>query len=194
MSVTDRRPHALVVGGTGMLRGATLGLAERGYTVSVVARRQARLYPLADAARGLAGVVHPIAVDYRDTARLTAALTAARDRFGPIVLAVVWIHSTAPAAPLAVARLVGGPAGPCRYFHSLGSVSGDHTRIQPERRAAFAELDNVIYREIILGFVLEGGRSRWLTDGEISAGVLAAVDADQPRYVVGTVDPWHLRP
>lgn len=125
-----------------MLRGASLGLAARGYAVSVVARRQSRLDALVRAAAGLTGVIHPIALDYRDTDALTAALAAARSRLGPIGLA----------------------------------------------------LENIRYREIILGFVLEGDRSRWLTDAEISAGVLAAVDADQPRYIVGTVRPWHLRP
>ncbi|MEW6046902.1 MAG: short-chain dehydrogenase [Bacillota bacterium] len=183
-----------MVGGTGMLRDASLGLAERGYIVSVVARRQTRLEALMRAAAGLTGFIHPIALDYRDTEALTASLTAARSRFGPIALAVVWIHGTAPAAPLAVARLVGSPERPGRYFHVLGSASADPARPNPERVASFGALDNIQYREVILGFVLEGHGSRWLTDAEISAGVMAALDADQPRYIVGTVRPWHLRP
>lgn len=177
-----------------MLQGASLGLVKRGCTVSVVARRQAGLDALVRAAAGSSGALQPIAVDYRDTAALTAALAAARDRFGAFGLAVVWIHSTAPVAPLAVAKMVGSPGVPGRYFNVLGSASADPSRIHPEEQAAFAALDNVKYREIILGFVLEGRGSRWLTDAEISAGVLAAVDADQPRYIVGTVEPWRLHP
>lgn len=50
------------------------------------------------------------------------------------------------------------------------------------------------YRQVILGFAVEGGRSRWLTHDEISGGVVAAVRADEPYRVVGTVDPWSLRP
>lgn len=191
---TGNPPHALVVGGTGMLREATLGLVRQGYVVSVVARRQARLDALVQAAAGLPGAIHPIALDYRETGTLTARLAEARDRHGPFELAVIWIHSTAPAAPLAVARLVGTPDRPGRYFHVLGSATADPSRPDPDRQAAFAALPNIRYREVILGFVREGGRSRWLTNEEISAGVLAAVAADQPRYIVGTVDPWHLRP
>lgn len=107
---------------------------------------------------------------------------------------MVWIHGTAPAAPLAVARLVGEPDRPGRYFHVLGSASADPSRPDPERLAAFQALRNIRYREIILGFVIEGGVSRWLSHAEISAGVLAAVDADQPRTIIGTVEPWHRRP
>jgi NAD(P)-dependent dehydrogenase (short-subunit alcohol dehydrogenase family) len=191
---TDVRPHALVVGGTGMLWGASLALAERGYAVSVVARRRQRLEALAQTAAGLPGSIHPIPVDYQDTQALIAALEAAQARFGPIELALIWIHSTAPAAPLAVARRVGSPQHPCRYFHILGSAWADPSRPNPERQAAFATLDNIRYREVILGFVREGGSSRWLTNAEISAGVLAAVDADQPRTIVGVVAPWHWRP
>ena len=194
VSDKDHRPHALVVGGTGMLRGASLGLAARGYTVSVVARRQSRLDALVQEAAGLKGTIHPIALDYRDTGALKAALVKARTRFGPIELAVVWIHSIAPAAPLAVAHHVGSPQRPGRFFHVLGSAAADPSRPDPQRRAVFASVANIRYREVILGFVREGRGSRWLTHDEISAGVLAAVEADRPRFIVGTVEPWDLRP
>ena len=42
--------HALVVGGTGMLRGVSLYLAEKGHVVSVVARSRERLESLAGVA------------------------------------------------------------------------------------------------------------------------------------------------
>ncbi|PZN13228.1 MAG: short-chain dehydrogenase [Bacillota bacterium] len=189
-----QKPHALVVGGTGMLRGASLGLAARGYIVSVVARGRSRLDALVRDAAGRAGSIHPVAVDYRDTGALANALADARSRFGPIELAVVWVHSVAPAAPLAVARLVGTPEHPGRFFHVLGSATADPSRPDPRRRATFASFPNIRYREVILGFVVDGRRSRWLTHEEISAGVLAAVDADRPRFIVGTVEPWDLRP
>ena len=194
MKEGHNRLHALVVGGTGMLRCVSLELAARGHVVSVVARRQSRLAALVRAAAGLKGTIYPIALDYRDTGALETALADARSRFGPFELAVAWIHSTAPAAPLAVARLVGSPERPGCFFHVLGRGAADPSRPDPERRAMFASLPNIRYREVILGFVLEGRRSRWLTHEEISAGVLAAVDADRPRFIVGTVEPWDLRP
>lgn len=187
-------PHALVVGGTGMLRGVVLELAARGFAVSVVARGLSRLEALAREAAAGGGLVHPVTVDYHDTAALDRALAAACDRWGAIELAVVWIHRTAPAAPMVVARWVGGPQRPGRFFHLLGSAVADPSRPDPQRRAAYEALPHLVYREVILGFVTEGHRSRWLTHQEIAAGVVAAIDADQPRFIVGTVEPWDRRP
>lgn len=50
------------------------------------------------------------------------------------------------------------------------------------------------YHQVILGFVRQGNRSRWLTDAEISAGVIAALQSDQRDSIVGIVEPWPLRP
>jgi len=43
----------------------------------------------------------------------------------------------------------------------------------------------VEYAQVLLGAVREESGSRWLTDEEISTGVLAAVDAGEPVAVVG---------
>lgn len=52
-----------------------------------------------------------------------------------------------------------------------------------------------MYHAVILGFVLlPGGQSRWLTNSEISQGVLDAIAAEAKRHIVGTVEPWSRRP
>jgi hypothetical protein len=186
--------HAFVVGGTGMLRGAVLGLVARGFAVSVVARNARRLATLRDEAARAGGVVRPICVDYRDADAFAFGLDEAARDLGPPSLAVVWAHSSAPGAPLAVARLVGAGGAAPRYVQVLGSAAADPSQPEADRAAQFAALPHVAYREVILGFVVEKGRSRWLTDDEIAAGVLRAVDTDAPRTVVGAVEPWSARP
>jgi hypothetical protein len=42
--------------------------------------------------------------------------------------------------------------------------------------------------------MLVGSGSRWLTNQEISAGVIRAVDGDAPLSMVGVVEPWSARP
>ena len=182
----NRRPHALVVGGTGMLRDVSLELVRRGYEVSVIARSPQRLARLQQEA-GLR--FHAVQVDYRDTGALIEALERQVAQLGPIVLAVVWVHSVASEAPYVIARHVQG-----RYFHVLGSAVADPSRPDPDRSRRFAALPHLHYREVILGFVLEPGGSRWLTHDEISRGVLEAIDRDAPRWIVGTVEPWSARP
>ncbi|MHC4821539.1 MAG: Rossmann-fold NAD(P)-binding domain-containing protein [Planctomycetota bacterium] len=174
--------HALVIGGSGMLAGVTRALGERG-PVTVVARELGALERLRTA------TVTPLPMDYTDGDQLHGGLRSAVARHGPVDLCVAWIHSTAPEAPLDVARYVQG-----RYFHVLGSASADPTSNVTGSRAAFEALGGVDYHEVILGFVRESGGSRWLTNEEICAGVLEAVDAPAARRVVGTVEPWAERP
>jgi hypothetical protein len=47
---------------------------------------------------------------------------------------------------------------------------------------------------VVLGFMVEAGASRWLTDAEISDGVRSAVTRDLAYSVVGQVEPWSARP
>ena len=88
MSTTSA--HALVVGGTGMLREVVLRLAAKGDVVSVVARDATRLTALA---REAPTRINPIAVDYSDDEGLVASLADAIDRVGPLALAILWLRS-----------------------------------------------------------------------------------------------------
>ncbi len=177
-------PAALVVGGTGMLRPVSLALAAGGCT-AVVARPGRRLASLA----AESSAILPVGVDWHDGPALDGALARIVAERGPFNLCVAWIHSDAPAAPLAVARRVCGD-----FVHVLGSAVADPARRDGARRARFERLPGLRYREVVLGFVREGGGSRWLTDAEIAAGVLAAVRGAAPWTPVGEVDPWDARP
>lgn len=195
-------PHALVVGGTGMLRGLTLSLVREGYTVSVVARNRERLRVLAAEAAKAAkaakaatpGSVNPLPVDYRDGDALQGALQSAVTVHGPVILAICWIHSTAPAALEAVAEIIDAGPSTCRLFHVRGSAAANPTAKARDIPAWLCRYPRIRYRQVILGFVIEGGRSRWLTHQEISDGVLKAVHQDAAWSVVGTVEPWSMRP
>lgn len=167
--------NTLVVGGTGMLAGVLKGLLDAGEQVYSVSRH---------APKQRHERLHPLLLDYHDLDALQAALQA----HAPFDRAVVWIHSSAPAAPLVVAEAVQGD-----YFHVLGSAAADPARPDPARRSRFEGL-GVHYQEIILGFQPVQGGSRWLSHAEISAGVWQALQNPSPRSVVGTVEPWEARP
>jgi hypothetical protein len=178
-------PHALAVGTSGMLAGASRGLAERGWQVTMAARQRRRL----DAARAGLPALHPVAVDYTDTGAFDDALKVAADQRGTITLALCWIRGSAPEALAAVAAAV---ADGGRLVHVLGSAARDPSTLGSD---ALLAQERLRYQRVVLGFVIEGGRSRWLTDAEISAGALAAVD--DPRldpHVVGQLHPWSARP
>jgi molybdopterin-guanine dinucleotide biosynthesis protein A len=157
----ERPGHVLVVGATGMLARLTRELAARGHTVTSIARRPA----------GLGPGVTSVPLDYRDSEALGAALARAVDARGPFELGVCWIHTDAPAAPKLVAAALAPGA-------RLVQVFG--TRVWPLEDVPL----HVAYRIALLG----SREGRWLTDDEISAGVLEAVDADVPTWVVGERD------
>lgn len=177
-----------------MLRGVSLHLASQVYTVSVIARRRQRLYNLAQEAHLLAGHINPIQVDYQNGALLRVKIEEAVNTFGPVILAVCWIHSIAPQAPYIVAESIGRGPAVGRYFDVRGSAAADPSHPEPQREVGFQQFTYILYRRIILGFVLRNGGSRWLTNDEISTGVLQAIERDAALYVVGTVQPWSARP
>jgi len=180
-------PHALVVGGTGMLAGCVRGLVARGWRVSVLARR-ASAFALRE----------PDVVgwdcNYNDTDAFVATLNRARDGEGPIALAVGWFHTLGP-APMLTTR-TGAPAASGRFFHVLGSAMADPAHPERLDQAARAAKDAAFcaYRQVVLGFVTEGTGARWLTNDEISAGVLKAIDEDAPLSTIGVTEPWSARP
>ncbi len=180
-------PHILVVGGSGMLSGLVEALAGDGGRLSLLSRRASR-----SQLAGAAGYD----CDYHDEATFTAALEAAIAAAGPIELAVAWFRDLRVRAPRRLAERMGAADRPARLFQVLGSATADPAR--PERLTAAAViaagLPNCRLRQVVLGFQVAGGRSRWLTDDEISRGVLEAIRADRPYSVVGQVEPWSARP
>jgi hypothetical protein len=187
------RSHALVVGGTGMMHGASLELARRGHIVSVVARRHSRMAALAADARALdaPGEINPLPVDYRDLNELAARIRAAQTAHGPIALAACWIHRDAPDTPAFIAELIASERSFCRYFQVLGGSPEGSPR---DMHCPVAAIPGILYRRIHLGWIEEQHGSRWLTDDEISAGVIEAIDCDNPEHWVGTGEPWHTKP
>jgi hypothetical protein len=180
-------PHILVVGGSGMLREMVEALVRDGGRLSLLSRRASAAAPAG--ATGYDG-------DYYDEAGFVRALDAAVAAEGPIELAVAWFHTLKIAAPRRLAERIGSPGAPGRLVQVLGSATADPGH--PERLAAAAEvaqgLENCRLLQVVLGFVAEQGRSRWLSNAEISNGVLTAIRADRPLTFVGQVAPWPARP
>ncbi|MGH6997561.1 MAG: hypothetical protein ACREEO_05160, partial [Phenylobacterium sp.] len=129
--------------------------------------------------------------DYNDEAGFRAALQGAVLQSGPIDLAVAWFHTLKIAAPRMLAQEMRG-----RMFQVLGSATADPAH--PHRLATAATVADGLadcrLRQVVLGFRVIDGGSRWLTNDEISAGVLDAVRNDRPLSVIGQVEPWSARP
>lgn len=173
--------NVLIVGGSGMLAGLARGLCDHADHVSVLSRNEKRI-------RAISSAIEPIACDYNDGVALSEALSqiAAPD------LVVAWIHGRAPHARRAFAESLVADG---RFVHVLGSAHADPAH--PDR---LGEMEKAVeglpidYQAVVLGFVVENGKSRWLTNAEISDGVLAAIASEVPHSIVGTVEPWSAKP
>jgi NAD(P)-dependent dehydrogenase (short-subunit alcohol dehydrogenase family) len=177
----SRFAHALIVGGSGMLAGLCRSLCEQSDRVSVLARNEKRI-------RAIAKDIEAVACDYNDGVVLAETLAALE----PPDLVVAWIHGRAPQARRALAECVRAEG---RFVQVLGSAHGDPSH--PERLAEMMRAADglpIDCQAVVLGFVVENGKSRWLNNAEISAGVLAAIESAAPLSIVGTVEPWSAKP
>lgn len=186
-------PHALVTGGTGMLNGVPYYFTQHGYTVSVIARNPDGLNKLIET-KAEHGFINPIKVDYSDYNLLEEKINSAIDNYGKIETAVNWIHSTAPEAPYIIADVLNNQNVKTKYFHVLGCEHANPDEKNKDIQYSFERFVNLIYKKIILGFVTEDDKSRWLTNTEISNGVIDAVINEKDTFIVGTVEPWEKHP
>lgn len=193
MSRTEPNPQrVLVVGGTEMLRAATLELCQRGHAVTAAgrdARRMAEMSARIEQSVAANGQLIPVIADWNNEEAFLAAMAAAQ-RDGPFDAAIIWMHGERVSLIESLAGLV-RPEG--KLLHVLGSAAGD-----PDGGGFARRLKSLRwpcrYMQVILGFVVENGRSRWLDHDEISAGVLRAFESDDSRSIVGALEPWSMRP
>lgn len=193
--------HLLVVGGTGMLRGVAVEFARRGWTVSVVGRRAAALEAPAAEADALPGAIVPLAADYTETDALCASIRQRCSALGAPSVAVAWIHMTAPDAPRRIARELVAAAGeaPVVFVHVLSRLRTRDPRdrsvpIPCPDEAQLRRADGLSYRQAVLGWVVEPSGPRWLTDDEISAGVIDAIDSGTEVTLIGQTEPVESSP
>lgn len=189
--------HILVVGGTGMLYDICRHFCKSANTVTVIARNKKRLNRLASETKELVGSINPISLDYADYEQLKGELKESIIAHGPVELAICWIHtSEAPEAAIIIAETIDRQNNQtkCQYYQLLSSATADPSRVKIEISKNFNSFDNIDFRTILLGFVVEGETSRWLTDIEICEGVISAVENDNKESIIGSVEPWNKRP
>lgn len=174
----------LIIGGTGMLQAATDHFISDNYGVSVVGRDMKKLKYFTDK--------HPdnksieiLNLDYSDTAKFIKAIELNIEEKGNFDIVISWIHSHAQHTLTKLMKLISEQSNQAIFYHIKGSANYTNKKNQsviPENLTK--QLD---YREIYLGYKMEGNNKRWLTDTEISSGVIKAVESGEKRYIVGQI-------
>ncbi|MGW4112668.1 hypothetical protein ACWEFJ_17500 [Actinosynnema sp. NPDC004786] len=185
---------ALVLGGTGMLKGCADELVAQGWRVVLPCRRPEGVLGSA-ATAALRGRGHvprqrvAVAADWTRPDELADRVRAVVD--GPADLLVAWVHASYREPVLrAVAPLL-APGAPVVEVHDSGAI-------QPVRGVPDPVLEGHPTQQVVLGFTRHGGGTRWLSHEEASVGVLEAVrralDGRPPSvHQVGEVDTRVMR-
>lgn len=184
--------HTLIIGGTGMLREATLALARRSHVLTAVSHSRSALRDLGQTLTGVACERRLLSLDWTRPAEFIVTLKRHVDTAGAPNLVVAWLHE--PALGAVVANTVSVPGERCDFFHVLGSDAADPARELDTLAATLQPRGELHYHQVILGFQKGEAGSRWLTHAEISAGVLEAIERRAPSHTVGLVSPWSDRP
>ncbi|MEK4356481.1 short-chain dehydrogenase [Paenibacillus sp. FSL M7-1455] len=178
--------HALVVGGSGMLAGASLWLADQGYTVSVIGRSRSKMEKLTEASPNII----PLLMDYNDEESLTGGIRSSIAAHGAYNIVVAWIRGNYPKIIHAISNEIKSASD--REW-SLYHVTGSRSNLD-EIAKEIGDIPKRTVHQVKLGFVIEDEASRWLTHEEISNGVINCIKSGAKRTVIGTLTPWEKRP
>lgn len=175
-----------------MLAGASATLARRCDRLTMVARTRSSLSKCAHELQGPAHI-HSLAVDWTDRQDFLGVLSAHVEDFGYPDLLLAWLYYDALGPE--VVRVVAGHQHPCSVYQVRSSAAGNPAADPWSFLNGHVPASNVAYRQVVLGFRVIGGASSWLSNTEISEGVIDAIDGDAgPISVVGATEPWSLRP
>ena len=185
--------HILITGGTGMLSGAVTKFLSEYKSVSVIARHESGFqYILSET--NFPERLNPILLDYSCTDIVSEKIISSIQNFGYIEKAVSWIHSHAERAHEVICNLLSSQNISSDYFQILGSAYSNPERSISDSEKIFTPYENISYKKILLGFKIENGISRWLTEEEISDGVYKAVNSGEYEFKIGLTKPWEKRP
>ncbi|MBH5316857.1 SDR family NAD(P)-dependent oxidoreductase [Paenibacillus sp. GSMTC-2017] len=179
--------HILVVGGTGMLADAVCELNNQGNKVTVIARGESKLEHLHSRCNN-PDQFNSISLDYENYEQLQHVLQNDANKFGQIDCVIAWIQSNESKALGIIMNEITGTES-FNVFHVLGSRSN----LQEVKQGLNIPV-NCKYHQVKLGFIVEHNTSRWLTNNEISSGVIRAYNSEEEISIVGTLEPWNMRP
>jgi hypothetical protein len=158
---------------TGMLAECTTELLRLGYRIHLIARSPEGYSAQIDVS--MRERLSMSACDYAQEDHFTHALRSASS---PVIGVIGWIHSTAPNAWNNIHKCFPDT-------DTLRVVGSSHHQVRNESNRE---------RLVTLGFVVEGTGSRWLTHQEISEGVLDAFTSGRAASIVGSIEPWSMKP
>ena len=184
--------EVMVIGATGMLASATEKLAEHANTVTFTARSSGSISSMSQRLKQKSISHFGLKLDWNHKVQFISELVEHCEKHGYPSLILAWLHDDLLGPEIAY-NLAGGVQN-IAFFQVRGSAAANPSSNHDAFTKSASSIEGVDFHQIVLGFVVEGNRSRWLTHAEISHGVLEAIHAGRRYTIVGTVEPWQDRP
>lgn len=179
--------HALVIGGTGILSDVSAHLLNRYKYVSVIARSESSFTTLLENAKSIQGILNPLVTDYSDSKNSLDLIKKSIEEFGNVNLCISWVHGYAENFRFEVAKLIADDSKPV-FIDVLGSSGMNLSEITESRLKVFSGISGIEYRSVVLGKIHTSKNNwRWLTDFEISKGVIDALESQNKISIAGEI-------
>jgi hypothetical protein len=178
--------HALVVGGSGILRDLCCRLAEDGKAVSVVGRDKKRIVAMVADTQTAPGLINPIDINYTNLPAFEFRLKEAVAHLGPPSFIFDFTNPEAKETRDCLLRVAADQSPECRFYDLLKiKLAGPESPFADRRTQA--EKAGIDYYGIILGFSVKGEDVGPLTAEEIGGEVMAIMSKNEKESVVGTI-------
>lgn len=181
----------LIIGGTGMLRDATEYFVSNDYQVSVIGRDIKKLNYFTSKFPDKK-TFDLISIDYTKTADFIKIVAEKIKDHGSFDILISWMHSNGSNSLLQLIDTIKKYNDRTVLYHIKGSMFYD--ALKNSSFNPISTNNKLIYREIFLGFKIENNSSRWLTNAEISSGVIEAVKSNKDKSIIGQIEPLDLIP
>lgn len=179
--------NTLIIGATGMMAGVAGYLAKDAQLVSFTARTAKSIDRLSATLNPLVRNVG-LQLDWNQKNDLLASLSKHCKQEVYPDLVVAWLHKDR-LGPEIIAELSIGQN--IDFYQVRGSAAANPVK---STKLEIPMIKGLSYHEIVLGFQIQDGRSRWLTDAEITAGTIDAIENKPKKKIIGVVEPWEMRP
>jgi hypothetical protein len=184
--------HYLFVDATGQLADVCLHFAGKVKRVSMISGDQDLLEDLRTRAQQMKLVISQSHADLVDSHQLRHAIEALVADNGPADVTVAALGKIPPEAAAVIAQTLRDLAVFTEFF-DVGSHDEDRM-ITNQREGRLRSFENVWYRKIEVGFILDNGTSRWPSSEEVTNGVIQAVDEKTAKTIIGQTEPAERRP
>lgn len=184
--------HFLLIDNTGQLTAACHRFATKVKRVSIICRDKDAVSTIEATAKANGQAVTAVHARVNDESDLRKAIEQALGLNGPADVTIAALGDAPPASATVIAQTLRDLAVFTEYFDVTNA--GDPADLSHQREGRLRSFENVWYRRITIGFIVDNGSSRWPNEDEVTSGIVRAVEERSDKFIIGQTEPQEKRP